>query len=56
MSTLIQPSVFLRRTLLTDALVSDVVGAVMALGAEPLKGLFVMPSELLMPAGLALFS
>ena len=55
MSTLIQPSVFLRRALLADALVSAAVGAVMALGANALQSLLNIPSALLMPAGLALF-
>jgi hypothetical protein len=55
MSNLIQPSVFLRRALIADALVSAVVGAVMALGANALQALLNIPSALLMPAGLALF-
>jgi hypothetical protein len=55
MSNLIQPSAFLRRALVADALVSAVVGAVMALGANALQGLLNIPSALLMPAGLALF-
>ena len=55
MSNPIQPSVFLRRALVADALVSAVVGAVMALGANALQGLLNIPSALLMPAGLALF-
>lgn len=55
MSNLIQPSVFLRRALVADALVSAVVGAVMALGANVLQGLLNIPTALLMPAGLALF-
>jgi len=55
MSNLIQPSAFLRRALVADALVSAAVGAVMALGAAPLQGLLGIPSTLLMLAGLALF-
>ncbi len=55
MSNLIQPSVFLRRALVADALVSAAVGAVMALGANALQGVLNIPSALLMPAGLAMF-
>lgn len=55
MSNLIQPSVFLRRALVADALVSAAVGAVMALGANALQGVLNISSELLMPAGLAMF-
>ncbi|MEO8806934.1 MAG: hypothetical protein ABI433_12700 [Burkholderiaceae bacterium] len=55
MSNLIQPSVFLRRALMADALVSAAVGAVMALGAAALQGLLGIPSALLLLAGLALF-
>ncbi len=52
MSTLIQPSVFLRRALLADALVSAAVGAVMALGASALQSLLGMPPTLLLFAEL----
>ena len=55
MSNLIQPSVFLRRALVADALVSAVVGAVMALGAAASQGPLGIPSSVLMLAGLALF-
>lgn len=55
MSKPIQPSPFLRRVLLADALVSAAVGAVMALGASALQGLLGLPGALLMLAGLALF-
>ena len=55
MSNLIQPAVFLRRVLVADALVSAVVGAVMALGAAALQGLLGIPSSVLMLAGLAPF-
>lgn len=55
MSNLIQPSVFLRRVLVADALVSAAVGAVMALGAGTLQGLLGLPSAMLMLAGVALF-
>ncbi|MEQ1686609.1 MAG: hypothetical protein ABL916_23400 [Burkholderiaceae bacterium] len=55
MSNLIQPSVFLRRALVADALVSAAAGAVMALGANLLQGLLAIPSALLLPAGLAFF-
>ena len=55
MSNLIQPSVFLRRALMADALVSAAVGAVMALGAAALQSLLGISSSVLMLAGLALF-
>lgn len=55
MSNLIQPSVFLRRALVADALVSAGVGAVMALGANALQGPLGIASMLLMSAGLAFF-
>ena len=55
MSNLIQPPVFLRRALVADALVSAVVGTVMALGAAALQGPLGIPSSVLMLAGLALF-
>lgn len=55
MSNLIQPSLFLRRALVADAVVSAAVGALMALGAEPLQGLLGISSALLLPAGLAFF-
>ena len=54
MSKPIQPSPFLRRVLLADALVSAAVGAVMALGASALQGLLGLPGALLMLAGLSL--
>ncbi|MES2099303.1 MAG: hypothetical protein V4569_05735 [Pseudomonadota bacterium] len=54
MSNPIQPSTFLRRVLLADAIVSAAVGAVMALGAGALQGLLGLPSSLLMLAGVAL--
>ena len=54
MSNLIQPSAFLRRALMADALVSAAVGAVMALGAAALRGVVGIPSSVLMLAGLAL--
>ena len=55
MSNLIQPSDFLRRALVADALVSAAVGAVMALGADALQGPLGVASALLMSAGLAFF-
>ena len=55
MSNQIQPSVFLRRVLMADALVSAVVGVVMALGAAALQGPLGLPNSLLMLAGVALF-
>ena len=55
MSNPIQPTVFLRRVLWADAIVSAVVGAVMALGATALQGLLGLPSPLLALAGVALF-
>ena len=55
MSNLIQPSVFLRRALVADALVSAVVGAVMALGANALQDLLGLPASLLLLAGAAMF-
>ena len=55
MSNLFQPSVFLRRALVADALVGATAGAVMALDAAPLQGLLGIPWALLMPAGLAFF-
>jgi hypothetical protein len=51
---LIQPSVFLRRVLLADALVSAAVGAVMVLGAASLQRVLGLPTSLLVTAGLAL--
>lgn len=55
MSNPIQPSVFLRRVLWADAIVSAAVGAVMALGANALSGVLGLPSSLLLVAGVALF-
>jgi len=55
MSNPIQPPVFLRRVLWADAIVSAVVGAVMALGANVLQALLGLPSSLLVLAGVALF-
>ena len=55
MSNPIQPTVFLRRVLWADAIVSAVVGAVMALGANALQELLGLPSSLLALAGIALF-
>ena len=55
MSNLIQPSVFLRRVLMADALVSAVVGIVMVLGAAALQVPLGLPDSLLMLAGVALF-
>jgi len=54
MSNPIQPSTFLRRALLADAIVSAAVGAVMALGAAVLEGLLGLPSALLTLSGAAL--
>lgn len=53
--SMIQPSVFLRRVLLADAVVSAAVGALMAAGANALQGLLGLPSSLLLVAGLSLF-
>ncbi len=47
MSNLIQPSVFLRRALLADAIVSGAVGGLMAFDADALQGLLGLPSQLL---------
>jgi hypothetical protein len=55
MSNLIQPSVFLRRALVADALASAVAGALMAMGADALQGLLGLPASLLMQVGLAFF-
>jgi hypothetical protein len=55
MSNPIQPTVFLSRVLWADAIVSAVVGAVMALGANALQDLLGLPSSLLALAGVALF-
>ena len=55
MSNPIPMSVFLRRALLADALVSAAVGAVMALGATALQDLLGLPAALLMLAGAAMF-
>ena len=55
MSHPIQPDLFLRRVLWADAIVSAAVGAVMALGANPLHGLLGLPAALLVAAGVALF-
>ena len=54
-TSLIQPSLFLRRVLFADAAVSAAVGAVMALGAGVLQRLLGLPAPLLMIAGVALF-
>jgi hypothetical protein len=51
----IQPSLFLRRVLWADAIVSAAVGALMALGANALPPLLGLPSSLLIVAGVALF-
>ena len=53
MSNLIQPSLFLRRALWADAIVSGAVGALMAAGAEPLHDLLGLPAPLLRVVGLA---
>jgi len=55
MSNPIQPTVFLRRVLWADAIVSAAVGVVMALGANALQGLLGLPASLLALAGVALF-
>ena len=55
MSTIIQPSSFLRRVLFVDAAVSAAVGALMALGAGALARLLGLPAPLLTIAGVALF-
>lgn len=52
MSNLIQPSVFLRRALLADAIVSGAVAALMALGADALQGPLGLPASLSMLVGL----
>ena len=54
-SSLIQPSLFLRRVLWADAMVSAAVGALMALGADALQDLLGLSAPLLMLAGVALF-
>lgn len=56
MSTrMIQPTLFLRRVLWADAIVSVAVGALMALGAGALQPLLGLPASVLMLAGFALF-
>ncbi|MEP7101235.1 MAG: hypothetical protein ABI781_12045 [Burkholderiales bacterium] len=55
MSNPIQPTVFLRRVLWADAIVSAAVGVVMTLGANALQGLLGLPASLLALAGVALF-
>jgi hypothetical protein len=52
MSNLIQPSLFLRRALMADALVSAAAAAVMALGASQLQGPLGLSGSLLLLAGL----
>lgn len=54
MSRVIVPSLFLRRVLWADAVVSAVVGVVMAAAAAPIESLTRLPAALLVPAGLAL--
>ena len=54
MSNPIQPSVFLRRVLWADAIVSAAVGVLMALGADALSGRLGLPPALLLLAGVAL--
>lgn len=54
MSRLVQPSPFLRRVLWADAIVSAVVGVVMAMAAPLIERLTGLPADLLVPAGLAL--
>ena len=54
MSNLIQPSVFLRRVLVVDAIGSAATAAVMVLDAELLQRWLGLPSGLLMATGLAL--
>lgn len=51
MSNLIQPSAFLRRALLADAIVSGAVAALMALGAVALQGPLSLPAWLLNAVG-----
>ncbi|HKX40166.1 MAG TPA: hypothetical protein VJO99_03340 [Burkholderiaceae bacterium] len=55
MTTLVQPSAFLRRVLLADAVFSIAGGALMAFGAALLAGPTGIPTSLLLSAGLALF-
>jgi len=55
MTTLVQPSTFLRRVLLADAAFSLAGGALMAFGAALLAGPTGIPTALLLSAGLALF-
>jgi len=55
MSSLVQPSPFLRRVLLADAAFSVAGAALMAFGAALLAGPTGIPTSLLLSAGLALF-
>ena len=55
MTTLVQPSSFLRRVLLADAAFSVAGGVLMAFGAAVLAGPTGIPTSLLLMAGLALF-
>lgn len=54
MSRPVVPSLFLRRVLWADAIVSAVVGLVMAAGAPAIEALTLLPVALLRPAGIAL--
>ena len=54
MSNLIQPSAFLRRVLVVDAIGSAATAALLVLDAELLQRWLGMPSGLLMATGLAL--
>jgi hypothetical protein len=55
MTSLIQPSAFLRRVLLADAAFSVAGGALMAFACRVLAGPLGLDSRLLLAAGLALF-
>lgn len=54
MSRPVVPSLFLRRVLWADAIVSAVVGLVMVAGAPAIEALTSLPAALLRPAGIAL--
>lgn len=50
----LNPSGFLRRTLLVDAAISGSTGVLLAVGADTLEGLLSLPAAVLRPAGVSL--
>ena len=50
----VNPTVFLRRTLLIDAAISGSTGVLLAVGADTLEGLLSVPAAVLRPAGVSL--